>query len=91
MQLDRQVLSPDEKELPGAGTQASKQFSLIFYRQWISIGGRGSEERDGPGAPTYTDQSTSIGHGRFLLQLQHDGILDVLGGLGGRSARAGTE
>ena len=37
MQLDRQVLSPDEKELPGAGTQASKQFSLIFCRQWVSI------------------------------------------------------
>lgn len=34
MQLDRQVLSCDEKELPGAGTQASKQFWLIFYYHW---------------------------------------------------------
>jgi hypothetical protein len=30
MQLDMQAVSLEEREEPGAGTQASKQFSLIF-------------------------------------------------------------
>ena len=32
---------------------------------------------------TYSDQSTGVVHGRLLLQLLHEGGLDVLGGLGG--------
>lgn len=32
---------------------------------------------------TYSDQGAGVDHGSFLLELAHDGCLDLLGGLGG--------
>lgn len=90
MQLEMQPLSWEDIEEPGAGIQASKQFSLIFYRRMM-MSRESSEQKQNFSTMTYLDQKTGIVHGGFLLELLDDGSLDIGARLRGRRGRAGTE
>lgn len=79
--------SEDDRVEPGRGMQLSKQCSLTFCRELLAVCSWRNEER----GRAYSDQGAGIVHGGLLLQLLHDGGLDLLGVVGGRIVVGGAE
>lgn len=73
MQDVKQVSSPFEREVPGFGTQRSKQCSLSFYKDIRKDCASMRQVR------VYLDKHARILHGSLLLHLLHDLALGVVG------------
>lgn len=80
MQVVKHVSSPLEREVPGLGTQRSKQCSLSFYwdKKLVTLT-KEVEVRDVESVLVYLNEHTGILHGGFLLHLAHNLRLGVVG------------